>query len=184
MTESVDESTPNQPPGPKLLAPWYGAHFIWSRPQVLHKCARRYGDVFSLTVPVFGQVIVGADPTSAKALFTAAASRGAAYRPQSQDATVFVPAGSGSAPGYPASRSAQAGPSHPRRLPLTAARGGVAGRGLQPWPAAAGSSLLATARGAGLPATRGRPTQDLIPHSFTGFHTRLRRGDLFVDCKV
>ncbi|WP_155948721.1 cytochrome P450 [Mycobacterium sp. URHB0044] len=42
-----------------------------SRPQMVDRLARRYGDVFTLNVPVFGRTVMVADPQLAKQLFVA-----------------------------------------------------------------------------------------------------------------
>jgi cytochrome P450 family 138 len=59
------------PPGaraPKLLQ---GLAFIVSRRWTVTTMARRYGNVFTLNIPIFGQTVVVADPQLAKQVFTA-----------------------------------------------------------------------------------------------------------------
>ena len=59
------------PPGPGVSSPAFAAWFLFSRPRVFAACVRRYGRVFSLTVPLFGRSVVIADAALAKELFAA-----------------------------------------------------------------------------------------------------------------
>lgn len=58
------------PPGPGT-SPRYKALFWYRRAQVIDQCVRRYGDVFSLTVPVYGHAVVVAEPEHARQVCTA-----------------------------------------------------------------------------------------------------------------
>lgn len=59
------------PPGPRLPIPVQGLAFIANRRWTVHRMARRYGDAFSLNIPIFGPTVVVADPHLAKQVFTA-----------------------------------------------------------------------------------------------------------------
>lgn len=59
------------PPGPRLPMTLQGLAFIANRRWTVHQMHRRYGDVFSLHIPIFGQTVVVADPQLAKQVFTA-----------------------------------------------------------------------------------------------------------------
>jgi cytochrome P450 len=59
------------PPGPTSLGPWFGLRFWPWRVRVVAECARRYGDVFSLRVPVYGHTVVVTNPEHARQVFTA-----------------------------------------------------------------------------------------------------------------
>jgi cytochrome P450 family 138 len=59
---------PPRPPIPKALL---GAAFMVSRRWTVAQIARRYGDAFTLNLPVFGRTVVVADPPLAKQLFMA-----------------------------------------------------------------------------------------------------------------
>ena len=59
------------PPGPRLPKALQGIAFSAARRGTLQKFARRYGDVFSLNIPVFSHTVMVADPQLAKQLFIA-----------------------------------------------------------------------------------------------------------------
>ena len=59
------------PPGPRLPKALQGIAFSAARRGTLQKFARRYGNVFSLNIPVFSHTVMVADPQLAKQLFTA-----------------------------------------------------------------------------------------------------------------
>ncbi len=59
---------PSTPPVPKALQ---GAAFSISRRWTVRQMARRYGDVYMLNVPVYGPIVVVANPQLAKQIFTA-----------------------------------------------------------------------------------------------------------------
>jgi len=59
------------PPGPRWLAPKYSSLFWHRRTQTVDQCVRRYGDVFTLTVPFYGRSVIVADPDLARQAFTA-----------------------------------------------------------------------------------------------------------------
>lgn len=58
------------PPGPQWPAFLQGAAYAVSRTRTVRRMARTYGDVFTMTLPVFGRAVVVADPQLAKQLFT------------------------------------------------------------------------------------------------------------------
>jgi cytochrome P450 len=59
------------PPGPRIPKALQGLAFAFTRRRLMHKMAHRYGDVFSLHVPVYGPMVVAASPQLAKQVFTA-----------------------------------------------------------------------------------------------------------------
>jgi cytochrome P450 len=59
------------PPGPRLPKFIQGFAYAVSRTWTVDRLVRRYGDVFTMTLPVFGPSVVVADPQLAKQLFTA-----------------------------------------------------------------------------------------------------------------
>src|SRR6201997_2463926 len=59
------------PPGPRIPKALQGLAFAFFRRRLMHATARRYGDVFSLHVPVYGPLVVAASPQLAKQVFTA-----------------------------------------------------------------------------------------------------------------
>ncbi|MGE2726328.1 cytochrome P450 [Mycolicibacterium pulveris] len=59
------------PPGPRLPKALQGLVFIANRRWTVHEMIRRYGDVFTLNIPIFGPTVVVADPQLAKQVFTA-----------------------------------------------------------------------------------------------------------------
>ncbi|MGV0746547.1 cytochrome P450 [Mycolicibacter minnesotensis] len=69
--EEVAATSSGLPPGPRLLAPKFRSLFWYRRTQVIDECVRRYGDVFTLTVPVYGRSVVVASPEHARQVFTA-----------------------------------------------------------------------------------------------------------------
>ncbi|MGH3958317.1 cytochrome P450 [Mycobacterium sp.] len=58
------------PPGPRIPKALQGVAFMISRRRTVQQVARRYGDVFTLNVPVYGHVVVVANPQLAKQVFT------------------------------------------------------------------------------------------------------------------
>lgn len=60
----------NLPPGPPIPKVLAGIAFSVSRRWTVAQIAHCYGDVFRLTIPVFGRTVVIADPALAKQLFT------------------------------------------------------------------------------------------------------------------
>ncbi|AZG48701.1 cytochrome P450 [Gordonia insulae] len=76
ITSSIDhESGPEArpavlPPGPHLPSAIQGFGFMTRRRQTVAALARRHGSAFTIRIPVFGRVVVIADPTMAKQLFT------------------------------------------------------------------------------------------------------------------
>jgi cytochrome P450 len=61
----------NLPPGPRLPKFIQGLAYAVSRTWTVEQMVRRYGDVFSMTLPVIGRAVVVADPQLAKQLFMA-----------------------------------------------------------------------------------------------------------------
>ena len=70
-TPSTVTTSVKLPPGPKVPAALQGAAFVLSRRRSIAECVRRYGDVFLLSVPVFGRSVVVTDPQLVKQVFTA-----------------------------------------------------------------------------------------------------------------
>ncbi len=58
------------PPGPRIPKVLQGLAFGFLRRPFVHLVARRYGDVFSLHVPIYGPIMVVANPQLAKQIFT------------------------------------------------------------------------------------------------------------------
>jgi cytochrome P450 family 138 len=59
------------PPGPRIPKALQGVAFAFFRRRFMHEMAHRYGDEFSLHVPVYGPLVVAASPQLAKQVFTA-----------------------------------------------------------------------------------------------------------------
>lgn len=64
------ESAIALPPGPRMPKMLQGAAFGLSRRTFVNKFAERYGSVFSLHVPIYGPIVVVAEPRLAKQVFT------------------------------------------------------------------------------------------------------------------
>ena len=58
------------PPASRIPKALQGAAFSISRRWIIRRMARRYGDVFMLSVPVYGRIVVVAHPQLAKQIFT------------------------------------------------------------------------------------------------------------------
>ncbi len=58
------------PPGPRIPKALQGAAFGFFRRPFMDRIAQRYGDVFSLHVPIYGPLVVVANPQLAKQVFT------------------------------------------------------------------------------------------------------------------
>jgi cytochrome P450 family 138 len=58
------------PPGPRIPKVLQGLAFGFLRRPFVHLVARRYGDVFTLHVPIYGPIMVVANPQLAKQVFT------------------------------------------------------------------------------------------------------------------
>ena len=58
------------PPGPRIPKILQGLAFGFLRRPFVHLVARRYGDVFTLHVPIYGPIMVVANPQLAKQVFT------------------------------------------------------------------------------------------------------------------
>ena len=61
----------NLPPGPRLPLVLQGVAYAVSRTWTYKQISRRYGDVFTMHLPVFGRTVIVADPALAKQLFIA-----------------------------------------------------------------------------------------------------------------
>ena len=59
------------PPGPRIPKALQGAAFAFGRRPFMRQMADRYGDAFSLHVPIYGPMVVAANPKLAKQVFTA-----------------------------------------------------------------------------------------------------------------
>lgn len=79
MSDTINAETPpinlpgpvRVPPRPRLPKAMVALGFSVSRRRMVEKLARRYGEIFTLKVPVFGNTVVVADPHLAKQLFAA-----------------------------------------------------------------------------------------------------------------
>ncbi|MDV3123758.1 cytochrome P450 [Mycobacterium sp. 21AC1] len=74
MTETVTAVQPDTvriPPGSRLPRLLQGIGYATARRWVVEQAARRYGEVFSLNIPLFGRAVIVADPQLAKQLFLA-----------------------------------------------------------------------------------------------------------------
>ena len=60
----------NLPPAPRMPKAIQGAAFSISRPWVAQHMTRRHGDVYMLTVPIYGRIVVVTNPQLAKQVFT------------------------------------------------------------------------------------------------------------------
>ena len=58
------------PPATRLPKMFQGMAFAMSRRWMIRRLVRRYGNVFTLNVPMFGRLVVVADPELAKQIFT------------------------------------------------------------------------------------------------------------------
>ncbi len=63
------------PPGPRLQRHLLGAWWLLREHDLLERCRRRYGDVFSLKAWPFGLLVVICDPVEAKRVFTSDSSQ-------------------------------------------------------------------------------------------------------------
>ncbi|MFZ0834116.1 MAG: cytochrome P450 [Mycobacterium sp.] len=75
MTEAIalEPRTANLPPEVALPKAIQGVGFVLSRRWTIRQAARRYGDAFTLNIPVFGRTVVVADPALVKQVFMASA---------------------------------------------------------------------------------------------------------------
>ena len=58
------------PPATRLPKVFQGMAFAMSRRRMIRRLVRRYGNVFTTNVPMFGRIVVVADPELAKQIFT------------------------------------------------------------------------------------------------------------------
>lgn len=61
----------NLPPGPRIPKALQGAAFMISRRRTVQQMVRRYGDILTLHLPLYGNAVVVANPKLAKQVFTA-----------------------------------------------------------------------------------------------------------------
>jgi cytochrome P450 family 138 len=61
----------NLPPRPRIPTFFQGIAYAVSRQWTVNQIARRYGDVFTMKLPVFGRTVIVTNPQIAKQLFTA-----------------------------------------------------------------------------------------------------------------
>lgn len=59
------------PPGPKTPALFNGIAFLTARPRLMERFRRRYGEAYTVTMPVFGRMVVLSHPDLIKQVFTA-----------------------------------------------------------------------------------------------------------------
>lgn len=63
-------TTVKLPPAPRIPKALQGLGFALSRRGMMQRLARRYGDAFTLNLPMYGRVVVVGDPQLAKQIFT------------------------------------------------------------------------------------------------------------------
>jgi cytochrome P450 family 138 len=61
----------NVPPGPRMPKPWAGYVVLFNHMPTLRRLQQRYGDAFSVKLPVFGPSVVVSSPEYVKQVFTA-----------------------------------------------------------------------------------------------------------------
>ncbi|MEE6167289.1 MULTISPECIES: cytochrome P450 [unclassified Mycolicibacterium] len=76
MTETVTVVQPEIteariPPGPRIPLVLQGAGYAFARRWMVKRISRRYGDIFTLRLPMFGRTVIVAEPQLAKQLFQA-----------------------------------------------------------------------------------------------------------------
>ncbi len=76
MTETVTVVHPEIteariPPGPRIPVVLQGAGYALARRWMVKRISRRYGDIFTLRLPMFGRTVIVAEPQLAKQLFLA-----------------------------------------------------------------------------------------------------------------
>ncbi|OBC14705.1 cytochrome P450 [Mycobacterium sp. 852013-50091_SCH5140682] len=76
MTETVTVVQPEIteariPPGPRIPVVLQGAGYALARRWMVKRISRRYGDIFTLRLPMFGRTVIVAEPQLAKQLFQA-----------------------------------------------------------------------------------------------------------------
>lgn len=59
------------PPGPRIPVLFQGAGYAFARRWMVKLISRRYGDIFTLRLPMFGRTVIVAEPQLAKQLFQA-----------------------------------------------------------------------------------------------------------------
>ena len=70
-TVDTTPATVRVPPSPPLPKAMQAVGYALFRRQIVGRLAVRYGGAFTLRVPVFGHMVVVADPALAKQVFTA-----------------------------------------------------------------------------------------------------------------
>jgi cytochrome P450 len=76
MTETVTGVQPETsalriPPGPRIPLVLQGAGYALARRWMVKRISRRYGDIFTLRLPMFGRTVIVAEPQLARQLFQA-----------------------------------------------------------------------------------------------------------------
>jgi cytochrome P450 len=67
---AVESSQTSLPPGPQLPGIFQGLSYLLAEEWVLKTATRRYGDLFTVRMPSFGNVVVIADPSLVRQVFT------------------------------------------------------------------------------------------------------------------
>lgn len=72
MSEAVTVAPPavKLPPSPRIPKLLQGAAFVTSRRWTVQQLVRRYGNIFTVSLPVYGPTVMVADPVLAKQIFT------------------------------------------------------------------------------------------------------------------
>src|SRR6185437_14169725 len=70
VTTPPASTTVKLPPAPRIPKALQGLGFALSRRGMMQRLARRYGDAFTLNLPMYGRVVVVGDPQLAKQIFT------------------------------------------------------------------------------------------------------------------
>jgi cytochrome P450 len=70
VTAAPASTTVKLPPAPRIPKVLQGIGFALSRRGMMQRLERRYGDAFTLNLPMYGRVVVVGDPQLAKQIFT------------------------------------------------------------------------------------------------------------------
>ena len=70
LPQAAPEDLTGTPPGPRLPRHLLGSWWLLREQDLLERCRRRYGDVFSLNMWPLGFMVVVADPAEVKRIFT------------------------------------------------------------------------------------------------------------------
>ncbi|MBM7366735.1 cytochrome P450 [Gordonia hydrophobica] len=71
ISARMRHADPELPPGPRIPTALQGAGFVVNRRRVLHQLSARYGPVFSMSLPTFGDTVFVSDPALAKQVYLA-----------------------------------------------------------------------------------------------------------------